>query len=299
MVVLSRCLLTHALLLHPRCEPPVAKGPPPIKSRYFVPLGSPANYTELIAAADGTDAISVIKFQAPFCRTCRATSPLLDRVAKDYPQAKYYSMDLVRNGKAAGERMNKFFRAKSIKLSTRPNSSAQTRVHSFACCSFGGSFSRFAVPYIEIYQGAECIHTEVTPPSALAAFEQAMGAAVERVRAASSSRGGASRQLVLLRQLLREKREELLAATALGRGRRRRRSTSGPRGASADADEAGEARRLFAPPPWRAQGPGAPVQSGGAPSSGRPPQQAPAAGAARKRGAPLRGATGGRRKGWR
>ena len=245
------------LLLRPssRCSAPVAKIPP-IKSDVFVPLGSPSNYSALLDNA-APDTVSVIKFQAGYCRTCRASSPLLDRVAKQYPDANYFSMDLYRDGKAAGERMNRFFKEKKVKL----------------------------MPYVEIYVGNEMIDTEVVPPSALASFEQAIGSALERLQVASSSRGGAGRQLVLLRQFLREKQRELGYGGSKRKGRRR---------ANADDEEAGAQ-----PPkalsfleekaaPW--------LQRGGGHQS---PQNLPPGAKTKKRGAPLRGATGGRRKGWR
>ena len=281
-------ITAHALLLLrppqqplPRTAPAVVckvgTGPPPIKSRFFQPLGSPANYTALIEGA-APDEISVIKFQAPYCRTCRATSPLLDRVAVKYPQAKYFSMDLVRNGKAAGERMNIFYKEKGIKL----------------------------MPYVEIYIGSECVDTEVVAPSALATVEQAIGEAFERLRdaaaATSTGKRGASRQLVLLRQFLRDKQAEVTATTrraASGGARQRRRH------GAADDDEAAPSAAadegvagLFASVPWqlelrgtRRQG-GPPRHRGG---GGGPPS----ATGGKKRGAPLRGSTGGRRKGWR
>ena len=76
---------TPLVFLRPRCDV-CCKGLPPIPSECFVPLGSPANFTSLIESA-APDSVSVIKFQAPYCRTCHATSPLLDRVARQYPQA--------------------------------------------------------------------------------------------------------------------------------------------------------------------------------------------------------------------
>ena len=247
------------LLLRPssRCLPPVAKIPP-IKSDVFVPLGSPSNYSALLDNA-APDTVSVIKFQAGYCRTCRASSPLLDRVAKQYPDANYFSMDLYRDGKAAGERMNRFFKEKKVKL----------------------------MPYVEIYVGNEMIDTEVVPPSALASFEQAIGSALERLQVASSSRGGASRQLVLLRQFLREKQRELGYGGSKRKGRRR---------ANADDEEAGAQTGKPAlsfleekAAPW--------LQRGGGHQSS--PQNLPPGAKTKKRGAPLRGATGGRRKGWR
>ena len=93
-----------------RCAPPQAgvRGPPPIPSRQFEALSSPDNFGDTIQKARRNQ-ITVVKFQAPWCRTCRAMAPKLDSVAKRYPSAKYYSIESIRNGKAAGERMHKFF----------------------------------------------------------------------------------------------------------------------------------------------------------------------------------------------
>jgi thiol-disulfide isomerase/thioredoxin len=227
----------------------IMMAPPPIASRYFSPLGSPANYTQLIESAP-SDTVSVIKFQAPYCRTCRKTSPLLDRVAKQYPQARFYSMDLVRDGKAAGERVNRFFKEKGVKL----------------------------MPYVEVYIGSELFESEVVPPSAVDVFEQSIGAAVARIRAASTGRGG-SRQLVMLRRFLRGRERPRKGATSTSSSA----STYGyaPPAASSPSKKAGvrgEALALWQRAVKRSQA----TRAGGA-----------------KRGAPLRGATGGRRKGWR
>ena len=52
-------------------------GPPAIKSRFFEPLSTPGNLTAALESAP-RDSISVVKYQAPWCRTCRATAPLLE-----------------------------------------------------------------------------------------------------------------------------------------------------------------------------------------------------------------------------
>ena len=182
--------------------------------------------------------VSVVKFQAPHCRTCRATSPLLDRVAKQYPQARFFSLDLIRNGKAAGERMNAFFKEHGVR----------------------------SMPYVEIFVGSQRVETETVPPSALERFEMQMGAAVARLRAASTKRG-VSRQLVLLRQLLRAEREEVVAGAGKG---------DAPAAYSSFTSTPGRLRR------------GAPMQP--------PPALR---GPSRRKSSPVRGATGGRRKGWR
>lgn len=116
----------------PTRHPPPRAAMPAITSRVFQPLGSPANYTATLEAAPA-DAVSVIKWQASYCRTCRKTSPLLDRAAKQWPKANFYSMDLYRNGRAAGERMNNFFKARNITM----------------------------MPYVEVWLGNECVETEV------------------------------------------------------------------------------------------------------------------------------------------
>ena len=102
-------LTPHSPLLHtPHLHSPwphvprrcaiALKGPPPIVSRYFESLLTPAQFEELLEKAP-SDAVSIIKFQATYCRTCRATAPLLDRVAKKYPTAKFYDLTLARDGK--------------------------------------------------------------------------------------------------------------------------------------------------------------------------------------------------------
>ena len=230
------------------------KGVPPIKSRYFAPLGSPQNYTQMLERAPA-QSVSVVKFQAPFCRTCRATSPLLDRVAKQYPEANFYSMDLVRNGKAAGERMKEFYQARGIK----------------------------AMPYVEIFIGQECVETEVVPASAISTLESHISAALERLRDTSTPRGR-NRQLVLLRQFLRAKADELSGARE-----------NSPLADAPPASQQGGFGQFLAASRWQA---GAERDRHSAHGKQAHLPQRGASGSA-KRGAPLRGATGGRRKGWR
>lgn len=77
----------------------------------FSPLNTPANYTEMLANA-APDAYSVIKWQAPYCRSCKQPSSLMDQLADELPSATFYSMDLIQDGKAAGKRMLKFFKVR-------------------------------------------------------------------------------------------------------------------------------------------------------------------------------------------
>ncbi len=74
-----------------------------VVAKYFAPLETPAAYQELLSGASN-QSISVIKFISPSCRTCRAAGPKLDAVAKRWPGASFYSLELVRNGKMAGKR---------------------------------------------------------------------------------------------------------------------------------------------------------------------------------------------------
>lgn len=198
----------------------------------------------------------MIKFQAPYCRTCRGVSPLLDRVCKQHPEAKYYSMDLARDGKAAGERMNRFFKERQIKQ----------------------------MPYIEVFYGKELVDTEVVPPSAIDTFSNVLDEIMERLRLATNSRRDASRQLVLFRQFLREQRlggaGSKSKSETVNTGEAQfvdRESSAAPPALKANAG----LRKFLASPPWQ---PATGLQQ----SRFRP-----------RRGAPLRGATGGRRKGMR
>ena len=75
------------------------------------------------------DQISVIKYQSPFCRSCRQHSPMLDALQEQNPEAVFYTMDLRIDGKAAGNRMKKFFAERGVK----------------------------EIPYVEVYRGGKLI----------------------------------------------------------------------------------------------------------------------------------------------
>lgn len=110
-------------------KPSVAAAAAAVQSLAFAPLGTPANYTEVLSSTP-SDAYSVIKWQAPYCRSCKEPSPTLDRLRDELgPEASYYSMDLIRDGKAAGKRMAKFFKERNVTV----------------------------MPYIEVYRGSVCI----------------------------------------------------------------------------------------------------------------------------------------------
>ena len=229
------------------------KGPPPIPSRQFKALASPDEYESLLEKASPND-ISIIKFQAPWCRTCRAAAPLLDRKAKKYPNANFFSIDLVRDGKAAGERMNRFFQSRNATK----------------------------MPYIEVYCGSSLIDTEVVPFNRIELFDQAIAMAVARLKALPTQL-----QRQMLSNLLQQQRAD--RAPAKARGDTAGEAPSPARGFASEwlASMGGGAERPSATS-WQASS-----------SSTRPPRL-PATSNKKPRGAPpLRGATGGRRKGWR
>ena len=227
-------------------------GPPPIVSRQFTDLETPANLTAVLAdAVEGE--ISVIKFQAPWCRTCRAMAPLLDRTAKKWPRASYYSLTLQRNGKAAGERMYKFFRSRNITQ----------------------------MPYVEVYLGQELLDAEVIPPRSLELFDQALGAASERL-ARLRVRGERQRRL----DLLRDMRAQRDGRGGPGGGRRSEGSDQKARASQTDAS----IRQLNAMFKRNLRKASRDPMGKGLESFLKRPSRS---------GPPLRGATGGRRKGMR
>ena len=85
----------------------------------FTPLPTPAAYVAMLGKAQQSEStISIIKYGAPWCRSCRALNVPGSRldmlVAERWPTARLYSMELVRNGKAAGERMFAHYKARNI-----------------------------------------------------------------------------------------------------------------------------------------------------------------------------------------
>jgi len=125
-------------------------GPPPISSKLFISLTSPSNLTAVLEAV-ADDEVTVVKYQAPWCRTCRAMAPVLDKQAKKYGDLNYYSLECYRNGKAAGERMHKFFVERGAK----------------------------ALPFVEVYRGSELIEAQTIPPAGVEIFSAAVGKALE------------------------------------------------------------------------------------------------------------------------
>ena len=121
-----------------RSEPPAQLGAEPLR---FASLPTPAAFEAALAEASSDNSISLIKFGAPYCRSCRALdvpgSRLDAIVTERYPSAGLFALELVRNGKAAGERMFKHYKAHGVT----------------------------SLPHVEVYRGAELIET--IPSSAL------------------------------------------------------------------------------------------------------------------------------------
>ena len=105
------CVVPALLLPHaPLSARPPSGGPPrtaPVTAsqqqrQRYTPLATPADYAATLAAASNRT-VSVVRFAAPWCRTCLAARPKLDAVARRWPDADFYSLELVRNGKRAGD----------------------------------------------------------------------------------------------------------------------------------------------------------------------------------------------------
>ena len=81
-------------------------------------LPTPAVYEELLREAAPSD-VTVVRYGAPWCRSCRTIGPELQALAAArWAAATFYEMSLVRDGKAAGERMYRHYKARRV--STMP-----------------------------------------------------------------------------------------------------------------------------------------------------------------------------------
>ena len=57
----------------------------------------------------------MVRYGAPWCHSCRRIGPELQELAVErWPGAAVYELSLVRNGKAAGERMFKHYKARKV-----------------------------------------------------------------------------------------------------------------------------------------------------------------------------------------
>jgi thiol-disulfide isomerase/thioredoxin len=137
--------------------PPPAPPPPTAAARpanSFLPLSGPAAYDCLFNNAE-PQTITVVKFVAQGCRACRAATPKLAAIAKRWPDARFYSMELTRDA----DDMLAFFQARNITL----------------------------MPFVEVYVGASRVDSIIVTPSrtnfvvnALAAARATQAAAARR-----------------------------------------------------------------------------------------------------------------------
>ncbi|KAL1511643.1 hypothetical protein AB1Y20_004935 [Prymnesium parvum] len=132
---------------------------PPIPSRYFSPLSSPSHFHSIISAANPLQ-VSVVKFHAPHCRTCRAIAPKLDAIAASFPSAAYFSLECARDGKAEGERMHRFFVSRNATT----------------------------LPYVEVYRGDQLVEAHAIPLSRLELMRSMLGNALEAAERELSAR---------------------------------------------------------------------------------------------------------------
>lgn len=164
-----------------RCSAPQAK-----VGHRFTSLPTADDYTQLLKGASDED-INVVKFTAPWCNTCRASAAKLDYVAKSWPRARFYSIDLGREG-AEGEKRVLFQSLNVTKM-----------------------------PYVEVYLGPERVDTLVVPPSRVGFLHNSLREAQARLR---QRRVQLARRRVVL-SLRANLRAEARARTELARERRR------------------------------------------------------------------------------
>ena len=149
----------------------------------FQPLSTPEEHEELLAATAATnDAITVVKFEADYCRTCRAAAPKLryqvNRFAERNPQARFFSMQLQKKTSLAKrEEMLAYFKQRNATQ----------------------------LPYVEIFVGDELVDTFVVTPSRIEFFKASLTGAREALRERRRRRER-RRLLVALRDGRRELR---------------------------------------------------------------------------------------------
>jgi len=94
-------------------------------------LPTPNAYQQLLQRAYPED-VTIVRYGAPWCRSCRTIGPSLQEYAAErYPTGRFYELSLVRNGKAAGERMYRHYKSRG-------------------CTS---------MPFFEVFKGSELVET--------------------------------------------------------------------------------------------------------------------------------------------
>ena len=75
-------------------------------------IPTPGAYQQLLERALPEE-VTIVRYGAPWCRSCRTIGPSLQEfVGARYPTGLVYELSLVRNGKAAGERMYRHYKAR-------------------------------------------------------------------------------------------------------------------------------------------------------------------------------------------
>jgi len=67
------------------------------------PITSFDEYMEMLEASSG--GVAVLKFYAPWCRSCRAIAPKVARLAHEFPEIRFYEIDYEANKVRAGCRL--------------------------------------------------------------------------------------------------------------------------------------------------------------------------------------------------
>ena len=146
----------------PLMSQPVSSGPTSDPSE-VQRLASPNDYKDLIASASSTD-ITVVKWAADYCRTCRAAAPkirsLLKKFKTEQPNARFFSMDLKAIKDSSQDEMVDYFQSRNVTK----------------------------MPYIELYVGQELVQSLVVPPARVAFLRNALSDAASRFRSARRQR---------------------------------------------------------------------------------------------------------------
>ena len=144
-------------------------------------LAGPDEYESLLESVSDEE-ITVVKWTADYCRTCRAATPkirgMFKRFFAQYPQASFYSMELTKDN----NEMHAYFESRNV-----------TRM-----------------PFVEVYVGQQLADSLVVPPSRVAF----LGNALQAARRVASSR-------VQARRARRERRRLVLLAQSQRRSKRR------------------------------------------------------------------------------
>ncbi|EOD08480.1 hypothetical protein EMIHUDRAFT_249069 [Emiliania huxleyi CCMP1516] len=143
------CLVYMHSLLLPRCAIPSARRAPPVrlKSSRFAEITSPAAYEGLVQTLP-IEGATVVKFTAPWCRTCRQSNAKLSFIASKWRRASFYEL--------------KLSESQSVEWARQRGISQ--------------------LPFIEVYEGRTCIERFVAPPSRVRALSSALTAARRRLR---------------------------------------------------------------------------------------------------------------------